>query len=85
MIELHDLINAKAEIDERLENTDLREQIPDYIKALEIASMSIEKQINLYRFLNIAKVEAIPEEALRNIFDTFSVYSIVEVKNGSKN
>lgn len=49
------LFEAKAEIDERLklaEESNYKEQIPEYIEALEIASKCIEKQIELADLLN---------------------------------
>lgn len=76
------LCDAKAEIDARIEiiEKDFKDNIPDYLEALKIASRSIEAQIRLTDVLNdffcgFAENDSISLKLAYGMLKQFSIFA----------
>ena len=72
------LREAKELIDDRIENCDFKEQIPDYIEALELASRCIEQQVRLCDMLNsfwddVSKDDSFSASLMHGMLSQYSV------------
>ena len=74
------LREAKELIDDRIKNCDFKEQIPDYIEALELASRCIEQQARLCCMLNnfwddVSKDDSFSASLMHGMLSQYSIYA----------
>ena len=74
------LHEAKELIDDRIENCDFKEEIPDYIEALELASRCIEQQMRLCDMLSsfwddVSEDDSFSASLTHGILLQYSIYA----------